>query len=73
MKTTPTNYPNYINAIYSDISPQNSKYPVGSTIVSQEQFEGVEALFNEFYNWYVPKKPLSKSMFKKKLSSESFD
>ena len=31
-------------------------YPIGGEIASDEQFEAIEALFNAFYKWYVPKK-----------------
>ena len=34
------------------------KYPLGGEIASDKQFQAIEALFNTFYKWYVPKKVL---------------
>ena len=43
--------PAFIEAIYSD-----------SSIASEEQYSALESLFNKFYNFYTPKKVISKNI-----------
>jgi len=49
-----------LSGIYCESTTQfdNGNYPVGSSIASDEQFSALESLFNQFYEWYVPKRVL---------------
>ena len=64
-----------MNAVYADM-PSTLKesdksdpdldwpgsFPVGNTVADAEQFQQLEALFNEFYKWHVPKKVQKKTI-----------
>jgi hypothetical protein len=57
--TTESWHPDFMSAIYAD-KELHSKYPIASEIATKDQFETLSTLFNNFYNYHVPKEVLSK-------------